>query len=152
VTGIRSTLLASAFAAGLAVSPVAAANTSLQLQTDTDVATAGYFRLQWEAGDTPTRLVESIEPAFETAVVVYEGPDTARLISGKSDGDYFYRLEKASAHNTPGSRRDVVSNTLQVSVRHHSLVRAFTFFAIGAAVFAATLALVLFGGRNERGQ
>ena len=146
----RSTALAISVAlfVGLASNVYAA----VSLESDSDIATAGYFQLQWEASETPTRLVESLDPAFKTSVVLYEGPDTARLISGKSDGNYFYRLERAGAEFAAGNQAEVVSNTLQVTVKHHSLVRAFTFFAIGAAVFAATLALVLFGGRNERRQ
>jgi hypothetical protein len=94
--------------------------------------------------------VESFDPDFETHRIVYEGPDNARLMSGKSDGDYYYRLENARPVN--GYPSDVLSNTLRVTVRHHSLARALTFFAIGATVFAVTLALVLFGDRNERSQ
>ena len=143
----RFILLAGAVVVGLFVGPVADVSAAVTLESDSDIASAGYFRLQWESSDTPTRLVESLDPAFETRTIVYEGPDTARLISGKSNGQYYYRLESAA-----GIQADVLSNTLQVTVKHHSLVRAFTFFAIGAAVFAATLALVLFGGRNERRQ
>jgi hypothetical protein len=146
----RSTALAISVAlfVGLANNVYAA----VSLESDSDIATAGYFQLHWEVSETPTRLVESLDPAFKTSVVLYEGPDTARLISGKRNGQYFYRLERAGAERTAGSQADVVSNTLQVTVKHHSLARAFTFFAIGAAVFAATLALVLFGGRSERRQ
>ena len=125
--------------------PFINANAALTLRADTDVARAGYYQLQWEAGETPTRLVESPDPEFENKRVVYAGADTARLISGKSDGHYYYRLESGA-----GTQDDVVSNTLQVTVQHHSLSRAFTFFAIGAGVFLATLILVLIGGRSER--
>jgi hypothetical protein len=147
----RSTALVTTVA--LLVTLIAPANAAVRLESDTDIATAGYFQLRWEAGETPTRLIESQDPDFETRNLVYEGPDTARLISGKSNGRYFYRLEgPQAAGGTDGREADVVSNTLQVTVRHHSRARALTFFAIGAAVFAATLALVLFGGRNERRQ
>lgn len=138
-------LLAGALVLVLFAYPFITANAALTLRADTDVATAGYFQLQWEAGETPTRLVESPDPEFENRRVVYAGPDTARLISGKSDGHYYYRLESAA-----GNQVDVVSNALQVTVQHHSLARAFTFFAIGAGVFLATLVLVLVGGRSER--
>lgn len=144
----RSTTFAITIA--LFASFITDANAAVSLESDSDIATAGYFQLRWEASEMPTRLIESPGPDFETKNLVYEGPDTARLISGKSNGRYFYRLERMVA--TDGIQADVVSNTVQVTVRHHSLARAFTFFAIGAAVFAATLALVLFGGRNERRQ
>jgi hypothetical protein len=144
----RSTTLAITVALFAAL--ITDVNAAVSLESDSDNATAGYFQLRWEAREMPMRLIESPGPDFETRNLVYEGPDTARLISGKSNGRYFYRLE--SAVGTDSTQADVVSNTLQVTVRHHSLARAFTFFAIGAAVFAATLALVLFGDRNERRQ
>ena len=95
-----------------------------------------------------TRLVESTDPSFSDRRIVYAGPDTARLMSGKPDGHYYYRLESVS--DTGSSKAVALSDTLQVTVKHHSLKRAFAFFAVGAAVFAATLGLVLFGSRNER--
>lgn len=143
----RSTMLA--IVIGLFVGLVTDAGAAVRLESDSEIATAGYFRLQWEVSDTPTRLVESLNPSFEKRNLIYEGPDTARLISGKSNGQYFYRLERAGTDDMAGIPAVVVSNTLQVTVKHHSLVRAFTFFAIGAAVFAATLVLVLLGGRRE---
>lgn len=141
-----------AIVSGLLIGPLGDASAAVSLESDNDLATAGYYQLQWQASETPTRLVESLDPAFETRIVVYEGPDTASLISGKSDGKYFYRLEGVGPPSTSGDQADVVSNTVAVTVRHHSLGRAFMFFAIGAAVFAATLVLVLFGGRDERRQ
>lgn len=137
---------------GLIFDSINAANAALALRTDTDVATAGYFQLQWEAGDVPLRLIESTDPGFENRRVMYEGLDTASSISGKSDGQYYYRLERADSKDASGKKADVVSNVLQVSVRHHSLSRALTFLAIGAGVFVATLILVLIGGRSERRQ
>lgn len=148
----RIHLLAGVLALGLCVGSFSVANTALTLQADSDVASAGYYQLQWEAGEAPTRLVESPGPEFENRRVVYEGPDAARLISGKSDGQYYYRLERADPEGASDNEIDVVSNVLQVTVRHHSLSRAFTFFTIGAGVFLATLILVLVGGRSERRQ
>lgn len=139
-------------AVALLVGIASHARATLSLQSDTDTATAGYYQLHWVAGETPVRLVESVDPGFQTRRVLYEGPDTARLISGKRDGHYYYRLEKAVPGNTTVHGAVVVSNVLGVTVQHHSLARAFTFFTIGAAVFLATLILVLFGGRSERRQ
>lgn len=140
-----------ALAAAAGVFPLSAvfADEVLNLETDTSLATAGYYQLRWEAGDVETRLVEATDPSFDNARIIYAGPDTARLMSGKPDGDYYYRLESAGANGPP--RGAAVSNTLKVTVAHHSTTRAFSFFTLGAAVFAATLGLIILGGRNERG-
>lgn len=141
-------LLLSALLTLLSLSVPAAAETpDVSLQSDTDVATAGYYRLYWETTDAPSTLVEATDPDFESRREVYSGPDAARLVSGKPDGDYYYRLESAD-----GSAPRVLSNTVKVTVTHHPLQRAFLFFAIGATVFAATLALILVGSRAERSE
>lgn len=149
---LRWKLLSGMFAIGLFIHPFTAAGAALKLQADTDVATAGYFQLHWDAGQSTNRLVESRDPEFENRRVVYEGPDTARLMSGKRDGQYYYRLERTRPSDSLASEPEIVSNTLQVTVSHHSTERAFTFFAIGAVVFLATLIMVLAGGASERRQ
>jgi len=114
------------------------------LQADTDVATAGFFQLRWTA-DGPVELQESRSSDFSMARTIYTGADTARIISGKPDGDWFYRLRPAGA--ATGAQW---TETLRVRVSHHSLGRALAFFAVGAAVFAATLALIIKGSRQYR--
>lgn len=129
----------------MAVRPAPAA-TSVLLESDTNLATAGYFRLSWETSDASSHLVEATDPKFIDHRVVYSGPDTARLISGKPDGDYFYRLE--AVDDEIDGRPRILSNVLMVTVAHHKLERALLFFAVGAAVFLATLGLVLLGNRT----
>ena len=146
---LRRLIVLGAIATGSFAGPMAFADPLLPLETDTPQASAGYYQLRWEPAAVDTRLVEAADPSFAGAQVIYAGPDTARLISGKPDGDYYYRLESAATRGAGGAT--VVSETLKVTVEHHSMARAFSFFAVGAAVFAATLGLIVVGGRNERG-
>lgn len=113
-------------------------NTS-PLTSDTEIATAGYFQLRWEAED-PVRLVESTTADFADSLVVYEGSDSGHAVSGRPDGELFYRLESA----TTGA---ILSPPLRIVIAHHPTSRAFTFFGIGAIVFVATLLLILIGSR-----
>lgn len=112
------------------------------LASDSDVATAGFFQLTWDS-DGPIELQESMDPEFTRASVIYTGADTARIISGKPDGDWYYRARPASGDS------GVWSRPVKVTVRHHSLARALTFFAVGATVFAATLVLIVNGSRRH---
>lgn len=114
------------------------------LEADVYESTDGSFQLRWEA-DEAVRLVESRTEDFAASRTLYAGADTARVISGKVDGQWYYRLEADS-----GSR--VVGEPIVVTVRHHPLGRAFAFFTLGAVVFVATLGLIVFGSRdrNER--
>lgn len=106
------------------------------LQPEEIVSNEGYYQLTWEA-DEPIRLVESTRPDFASKSVVYSGSDTGHVASGKPDGTWYYRLESEDGSS-------VLSETSTITVRHHSLRRAFSFFALGGLVFAATLGLILF--------
>ena len=101
----------------------------------------GYFQIEWEA-DAQVRLLESTSPEFADAVTVYLGSDTGRVVSGKPDGIWYYRLESADSGRVLGS-------DLTVTVRHHPLSRAFAFFALGIVVFVSTLGLIVFGRARE---
>ncbi len=109
------------------------------LGSDTDDAAAGFYTLSWSVSE-PARLVESTRADFSDARIIYSGEDTARVMSGKPNGDWHYRLESPVTGEplTPG---------VSVTVRHHSLARAWSFFSVGAVVFMATLALILVGNR-----
>jgi outer membrane usher protein FimD/PapC len=116
-----------------------------RLEADTSLATAGYYQLSWTADASEVKIEES---AGHNAVanLVYEGPDRATLLSGLADGRRTYR---AGAIGADGS---VIawSEPVTVTVDHHPLSRALTFFAIGAIVFFATLVLIISGARRDR--
>lgn len=120
---------------------------SVELSSDTQTATAGYFQLRWQGDESHAhyRLLESDNPRFSPSKVLYQGPDLATVISGKHNGSYYYRVAELK-----GSKPVAVSNTVMVEVAHHSLAKAFLFFAIGAIVFLATLSLILQGNRHSK--
>ena len=111
----------------------------VQLESDTDVATAGYFQLRWIA-DSRIELQESRSADFEAARVVYAGSDAARVISGKPDGDWYYRVAATNG---------VFSSPVKVTVRHHPVERAFGYFVVGLIVFLTTLLLIISGARDR---
>lgn len=122
------------------------------LQSDSELATAGYFQLSWKtdvsgkevSGDFT--LEEAGDPEFSQATTLYSGPDTATLISGRPDGIYYYRIRSEQDTET----NNAWSNTTRVEVAHHPLSRAFMFFALGAAVFIATLVVVILGNKSSK--
>ena len=131
------TLLNTAFTSPLFATPV--------LESDSEMSTAGYYRLNWQsntAGDFV--LEESTNQTFSNIKTLYQGPDTATLISGRPNGIYFYRVRNSLENVESGW-----SNVKRVEVSHHSLDRAFTFFALGAIVFIATLGVVILGNKNS---
>jgi hypothetical protein len=83
---------------------------------------------------------EATSPGFASPRVVYRGSDNARVMSGKPDGDWYYRARTAGSASEFG-------NVAKVQVRHHSVARAFGFFSLGALVFLVTLAVIIKGAR-----
>ncbi|HWM27591.1 MAG TPA: hypothetical protein VNQ14_03960 [Woeseiaceae bacterium] len=122
-------------------SPASAAAKTVRLASDTNIATAGNFQLRWTA-DSAVQLEEATSPDFRTTRSIYSGRDKARVMSGKADGDWYYRARPAESDGN-------WSSTVKVTVRHHPLRRAIGFFVVGAVVFFATLLLVVGGTRRE---
>jgi hypothetical protein len=114
------------------------------IETDTAVATAGYYVLRWSAATTDVEVAEFANPGAGDPSIIYTGPDRATLISGQPDGTRIYRVREIGA-GEPSAWSEPVS----VTVAHHPLSRALTFFGIGAVVFLATLALIVRGARRS---
>jgi hypothetical protein len=101
----------------------------------------GVFQLTWADRGTVI-LEEARRPDFSDARPIYTGNDNGTTLSGKSDGDYYYRVR--------GTLIDAIAEgEMRVEVRHHPLSRALGFFALGAVVFIATVTLIVRGGRAE---
>jgi hypothetical protein len=119
------------------------------LISDSHIATAGFYHLKWQGDDLLTstyELQEANNAAFTQPTTIYQGPDQETLISGQRNGQYFYRV-RALSQGQPAS---AWSSPAPVIVQHHSLTRAFAFFAAGAAVFLATLTFIIVGARQTR--
>lgn len=121
--------------------PVGASAESPRLEANPQLATAGFYQLRWHSA-RPVELEEAQDPDFSSGRTIYEGSDAARVMSGKPDGVFYYRV------------RDIddgtFSNVVEVTVRHHSVQRAFAFFGLGAVVFTSTLLLVAMGARGGK--
>jgi hypothetical protein len=68
------------------------------------------------------------------------------VLSGKSDGKYFYRVRYTPPDEPQGA---MWSEVVNVSVEHHSLPKAVGFFISGLIVFAATLFMIINGARKS---
>lgn len=118
------------------------------LESNTELATAGYFQLKWKLPDEKERKVEvftlqtSANPDFSTATrTIYQGPDSSSVISGLADGTYYYRVSDSfSGQNSP---------VLKVEVKHHSISRALIFFGLGTLMFVFTVVVLLKGSSKE---
>lgn len=119
---------------------------AVELQADTEVATAGYYQLKWQNGDSNVRfeVQEGGNRAFEQARQLYQGQDRATVVTGRSDGTYYYRARVVDANGSTGHWSD----TIKVQVDHHPLSRALGFFTVGAIVFLASLVAILLGNRR----
>lgn len=113
------------------------------LSSDNETPTAGYFRLSWETNADLVELQEATSTDFSSNTTLYRGPDQARVISGKRDGTWYYRVRNVS-HSETGPW----SQPVAVTVSHHQVSRAFLFLAVGIIVFIATVIVIIRGSRN----
>jgi len=119
---------------------------ALEISADSAVSNTGYFRLSW-SDDSSADSVEKMfvlqqadDPDFSNPVDRYQGGDAATVISGLSNQIYYYRVRELNYSQW--------SNSVSVEVKHHSLSRAFGFFALGIAMFAVTVTVLLRGARQ----
>lgn len=128
------------------IHPVAA-NEAINLRSDTQIATAGYYQLSWDwpaaTPDTYFVLDETSKKDGEAMPheIIYSGPNLASVISGKPDGVYVYTIRAMDAQQNILAR----SEEIEVTVEHHSLARAVVFFVIGLIVFVAILLVIMRG-------
>lgn len=116
---------------------------AVELTTDNKLATAGYFQLSWKSDAENFELQQSNSDQFASYKVIYQGKDLARVISGKPDGDYYYRVLANSKDSS------AVSDVVRVTVKHHSLYIAILFFIAGAIVFISTFILIINNTRKK---
>lgn len=114
--------------------------------------TSGYVKLIWEAPEGISlegkdfQLQESGDAAFSNPTTLYTGADLASFISGLANGTYYYRLRFVA--DPAGTPLSGWSDTLTLTVQHHSLRLAEFLFAVGALVFLTTV-FVLFKGLKD---
>lgn len=96
-------------------------------------------------GEVRFEVQESSDEMFSSPTPVYKGPDLATFLSGRSDGNYYYRVRTVEP-GAPGPW----SSVHRVEVNHHSLARAFLFLSVGAIVFLATIFVIVRGDRETR--
>jgi hypothetical protein len=134
----------------LCASTVLAAS-SIELKSDSSLATAGYYQLTWSWPEAPAGINYELEELSSTksgnnSHDVYFGPDLASVISGKPNGTYRYLVSAIAADHKIVAQ----SNPLEVVVKHHSLIRAISIFILGALVFMAILFVILRESKNPR--
>jgi len=143
----RPSLLFYCFAAGFFFCINSSHAESLVLETSTQTATAGFFQLSWSFPHAPDdisyQLFEDSDLESSGAKLIYTGPDMASVISGKADGTYKYYVS-ASSSGWPDRQ---VSQTITVTVAHHSLKNALIVLVIGFLIFLSVIFVILRGER-----
>jgi hypothetical protein len=122
--------------------PVRAAD--IALASDTAYSTEGYFVISLSA-DTPPEttaiLEQSASEDFSDAREYVLPANGDITITGLPDGFYHFRARLADG---------TFGEPLMIEVAHHSLVKAFSFFFVGLALFITLVATILLGNRHVR--
>ena len=139
--------------AGSAAFAAASSSHAIHLSASETLSTAGYFQLSWSgtvesAGlerqsgyATAVILQQSATPTFNSPTEWKISGDHRFSVSGLKSGNYFYRV---GSNSSPRAW----SNVVEVQVAHHSLMRAFGLFSLGAVLFLA-LVIVIFLNRHH---
>ena len=121
------------------------------LTADTETAREGYFVLHWTAMENPgSELV--LQQSSDADFSEFSAPDNEQVSndrwdvsnatqftqSGLDNGVYYFRLTDDSG----------VSNTVRVTVAHHSLARALFFFCMGLLLFLILVTMIIVGHRR----
>lgn len=114
---------------------------NLSLSASTSISNEGYFVLDWQT-DSPVEgltLEQANNQSFDNPLERDLAGASAATITGLDNGTYYFRLTDT---NSP------LSNTVSVTVEHHSLVRAGGFFLLGLALFSILIVTILKGNRQ----
>lgn len=127
--------------------PAAAETALLELEANGN-SSAGHVRLSWAGGETGTsyELQQANDVAFGKPEVRYQGQQTASVISGLPDGEFYFRVRRLGQDGVPGPWSSVV----RFAVTHYKLGFALTLLAIGAVIFVATVCFLIVFSRKVR--
>lgn len=121
-----------------------AASEELLLEGPVEPVTEGFFQLTFTGAQNASNVV--IERAstadFNDIVSQYApmGSFNQLALSGFSSGEYYFRAQE-NGHT---------SNTVLITVQHHSLTQAFILFFIGAVMFSLLVVTILrYQGKGE---
>tara|TARA_R110000772_G_scaffold55236_11_gene126030 strand:+ start:638 stop:1105 length:468 start_codon:yes stop_codon:yes gene_type:complete len=110
------------------------------LNTDSELSTEGYFVLSWQSNaDAPLTLQQASSANFLRVKTTSLPVNGAITITGLENGNYFFRVISATEQ----------SQVVQIQVRHHSLLRAFSFFGLGLMLFTILVLTIYLGWRRE---
>ena len=101
--------------------------------------TAGYATLAWSSASGKTFELKQKEN--DQWKIIYQGQDRATTLSGLADGTYHYALM------TDGQSK--ADDEVNITIKHHSLTRAWIFFGVGAVMFLILITILTIGGRNS---
>lgn len=109
---------------------------SWSLSTDSELTREGYFVLEWSLGDEGDYVIQQAHSESFVQPDTYEVPASGSMtLSGFADGDYYFRA----------GRDGNWTDTVQVTVEHHSLARALGFFISGLLLFSILTVVILRG-------
>jgi len=125
---------------------IASADGQVEIKSSTSISNDGSFTLSWEIPRNSRIELQQAAQQQNIFNTIFTGADSATVITGLPDGEYLYRARLTDAS---GNLSDW-SPTSVITVQHHSISRALSFFLVGAIVFVTTLLLILLGGKASK--
>lgn len=102
----------------------------------------GVVTLQWEASGKEVEVQRSVTPDFQKPRLVYRGTQTASVVTGLREGEYYFRIRDAEEAEW--------SPALAVRVEYISRTKLFVLLSLGGVVVMGTIGAIFSGYRSNR--
>lgn len=123
---------------GLASNSTLAADASWSLDSDTELSREGYFVLSWSLGDGQVYEIQQADNRTFIGAKTYQVPaNSSMTLSGLADGNYYFRAGEEGNW----------SETILVTVEHHSLAQALGIFCCGFILFTLLIVIIFRGNK-----
>lgn len=105
------------------------------------ISDTGYYTLNWEPISQANliELQQSRTPDFKESEMIYHGHNDSFFLSGLQNGAYYYRMKVDN---------NAWSDTLTLTVKHHSFQKAWLLFILGAVVFSSIVWVIIRGEQH----
>lgn len=127
--------------------PQAHAVSCPSLSLSSNFSSDGVVNLSWVSDDfseseqTEYLIQMSRGADFSKYAVYYQGPQMKSVLTGLEDGEYFFRAHCGSQ----SGEGEFWSDPVQLTVKHHELHYALTFFVLGLLIFIALIVVIARG-------
>ncbi|MBW7857846.1 MAG: hypothetical protein H3C43_06075, partial [Leptonema sp. (in: Bacteria)] len=116
------------------------------IQSSEPISSTGNFQLSWGLEQTKSYTndlpIYLLEECNNTCKLLYQGHDTASVISGRPNGNYHFKISEQSQPNQ--------FSEITVQVIHYDLQSGLWVLLVGFLLFVICILIIVFGEANHK--